>query len=784
MVKSIRFFALAAASALAMFSCQRVEMEEQTPKGVEYVFALGNADDTKATIAESVVWDSGDRLGTFTPNSHNSYSNITAATADTPASFSIYSQGGLAVNDMIYCYYPYSASAGNDKTAVKMSIPTAQNEKDAMPMASIPYKVTEASANNQTSYAGKIQFVNLGAVVELNIYSTSYADETVTSVEFQADQAIAGDFDFDLTGVDYSDKSTLAVTGYSEKTVTYTPAAPLAVGSSKADATIVNLVVAPGSYTGKIVVYTDKAVYTYPITTAKQFDRSVAKPLGVNLREDVRSNYPSYAFALATEIAVGDKVMFASAAVDGKVYVMGVQDNNNRKTVQSQVSGNTIVAVGDMAVFTVGKGTLKPEYYTFYDSVEEGYLYAASSKNNYLRTKAQVDTTSEWNVSWTDGVPKIIADGMKHPEEYRNWMRFNNTNNALFSCYASGQEDVYIYKMTDATSVGVVSVPEYLTYEAGVATVEYTLANPKGITIVTPGENVNVVSHNESARTIEFNYSANTTNAPRTLTLTIVNNEATIAVSILQKPAPVKLVMSEVTATPAETNISYTWNAVDGAVKYQVNKGSMWEDVTGTSYAYGGLTAATEYTVSFRAVGDGVDYLTSDAVSSTATTNSAGTSVYYEKVTSITSGKKYLLVAEMGNNYYVFNSASVQTTMTGIDLTGQVDNNRIAESDAVNLYSVVITQETDGYKIQLSNGNYLIINKTTGSNGNLTSSSEGELLSVTESDGRFLFTSTNRNSRSLIYRGSTYNCFKNYATSNATAKDYCGYLTLYEYTGN
>lgn len=304
MVKSIRFFALAAASALAMFSCQRVEVEEQTPKGVEYVFALGNADDTKATIAESVVWDSGDRLGTFTPNSQNSYSNITAATADTPASFSIYSQGGLAVNDMIYCYYPYSASAGNDKTTVKMSIPTTQNEKDAMPMASIPYKVTEASANNQTSYAGKIQFVNLGAVVELNIYSTSYADETVTSVEFQADQAIAGDFDFDLTGVDYSDKSTLAVTGYSEKTVTYTPAAPLAVGSSKADATIVNLVVAPGSYTGKIVVYTDKAVYTYPITTAKQFDRSVAKPLGVNLREDVRSivNTVVFDFTSAEEL--------------------------------------------------------------------------------------------------------------------------------------------------------------------------------------------------------------------------------------------------------------------------------------------------------------------------------------------------------------------------------------------------------------------------------------------------------------------------------------------------
>lgn len=298
MRRFINLFALAATSAAMLHSCQVVEVHEEVPAGQEYVFAIGTADETKAALGSSVIWAGGDKVGTFVGASNNKYSTVTAAAGDAPASISVYASGGLTIGDKIYCYYPYSSDAGENKTEVTISVPVSQNEKDAMPMVSIPYTVEETSDKTQTPYAGLIRFANLGAVMELNIYSDTpaYAEEKILSVEFNSDQAIAGSFTFDLTQVDYENAATLAISGYSEKSVVYTPSTELAVASTKADATIVNLVVAPGSYTGEIVVKTDKAIYTYPVSTAKEFKRSVAKPLGLNLRENVRAEINTVTF--------------------------------------------------------------------------------------------------------------------------------------------------------------------------------------------------------------------------------------------------------------------------------------------------------------------------------------------------------------------------------------------------------------------------------------------------------------------------------------------------------
>lgn len=298
MRRFINLFALAATSAAMLHSCQVVEVHEEVPAGQEYVFAIGTADETKAALGSSVIWANGDKVGTFVGASNNKYSTVTAAAGDAPASISVYASGGLTIGDKIYCYYPYSSDAGVNKAEVTISVPVSQNEKDAMPMVSIPYTVEETSAETQTPYAGLIRFANLGAVMELNIYSDTpaYAEEKILSVEFNSDQAIAGSFTFDLTQVDYENAATLAISGYSEKSVVYTPSTELAVASTKANATIVNLVVAPGSYTGEIVVKTDKAIYTYPVSTAKEFKRSVAKPLGLNLRENVRAEINTVTF--------------------------------------------------------------------------------------------------------------------------------------------------------------------------------------------------------------------------------------------------------------------------------------------------------------------------------------------------------------------------------------------------------------------------------------------------------------------------------------------------------
>ena len=311
----MKTFVSVAAVAMTLVSCMKNEMEKNVSPEVEtsYTFIIGNADDdseadSKAVIgAECVEWENGDRLGTYTTTevasddksaSVNKYSLVTVAEGS-PVTVSIYAKGGLAEGDMIYCYYPYSSA--NDEaemTAVAMSVPVSQTEKNAMPMASIPFEVQTLSEVNNTSYAGEINVVNLGSIIEFNIYSTTpaYQSEFIQSVTFDADNAVAGEFNFDLTSVNYSDESTLEISGFEETSVTMTPSDPVQVGALKNEAAKINMVVAPGSHSGNIIVTTDKAVYTFPMTAAKEFSRSTVKPLGLNLRYDIRKEFNAVTF--------------------------------------------------------------------------------------------------------------------------------------------------------------------------------------------------------------------------------------------------------------------------------------------------------------------------------------------------------------------------------------------------------------------------------------------------------------------------------------------------------
>ena len=294
MKKIMKLFVFVAAAAMTLASCQKNEVKPAAPQDVEYTFLLGSEDDvdSKATIGENnVVWESGDRLGTFTTSSTPTVNGYSTITPGTPASFSVYAKDGLNEGDMLYFYYPYSNTAGDDVTFVSMSIPTLQEGEDDMPMASLPFVVTEVSTTDKTPYAGQINLVNLAAIAEFNVFSSvaDYQSELVESVEFTVDgeTALAGSFTFDLTAIDYSNKSTLVIEGYAEKSVVAS-ITPATVGASSDDAAKVNMVVAPGTYTGTVVVETDKASYTFSVTNAKEFVRSAVKPLAVDLAKGER----------------------------------------------------------------------------------------------------------------------------------------------------------------------------------------------------------------------------------------------------------------------------------------------------------------------------------------------------------------------------------------------------------------------------------------------------------------------------------------------------------------
>ena len=112
------------------------------------------------------------------------------------------------------------------------------------------------------------------------------------------------------------------------------------------------------------------------------------------------------------------------------------QNNNNRSGVAVTIANGVISSIGStVCELTLGGST---GAWTFFDANwgdNGGYLYAASSSNNYMKTQATNDANSQWSISIaSNGTATIVAQGTNT----RNHMRYNpNNGSPIFSCYTS-----------------------------------------------------------------------------------------------------------------------------------------------------------------------------------------------------------------------------------------------------------------------------------------------------------------------------------------------------------
>ena len=143
----------------------------------------------------------------------------------------------------------------------------------------------------------------------------------------------------------------------------------------------------------------------------------------------------------ASGLEAGANYLIVAHHEDLGVLAMGYQKSNNRQAVVVNENGDAItVTLGndptsetDVFQFTLGGSA---GAWTLFDEVKGGYLYAASSTSNNLKTQTTLDANGEWSITFNgDGTAEVVAQG----ENTRNNMRFNPnaSNNApLFSCYA------------------------------------------------------------------------------------------------------------------------------------------------------------------------------------------------------------------------------------------------------------------------------------------------------------------------------------------------------------
>ena len=139
----------------------------------------------------------------------------------------------------------------------------------------------------------------------------------------------------------------------------------------------------------------------------------------------------------ASVLNVGDKIIIA--AKGNNLAMSTTQNSNNRGQVAVTKSGNTLTFTTAVQEIILEAGT-KTGTFAF-NVGSSNYLYAASSSSNHLKTGSKNDNAS-WKVEIAStGVATIKSQGTNT----RNWMRHNSTN-GLFACYASGQNDICIYR--------------------------------------------------------------------------------------------------------------------------------------------------------------------------------------------------------------------------------------------------------------------------------------------------------------------------------------------------
>jgi len=142
------------------------------------------------------------------------------------------------------------------------------------------------------------------------------------------------------------------------------------------------------------------------------------------------------------DLKAGDQVVIAASNADFALSTN--QKTNNREGKAITRDGDQITFGDDIQVLTL-EATESAGIFGL--NTGSGYLYAASTTKNQLKTQAALDANASWKIEISSsGAATVTAQG----SNTRNLMRYNPNGGApLFAAYGSGQQDISIYKIAN-----------------------------------------------------------------------------------------------------------------------------------------------------------------------------------------------------------------------------------------------------------------------------------------------------------------------------------------------
>lgn len=159
----------------------------------------------------------------------------------------------------------------------------------------------------------------------------------------------------------------------------------------------------------------------------------------------------AYVYSLVTDassLAAGDQFVIVNEEAS---VAMGADRGSNRDQVEVEITDHTISELPDgIQVIELEKTTSKNKWYLKVGSV---YLRASSNSANELKTTSNTfddNAKATISINTTTGAATIVFQGSYTV----NTIKYNKKYK-LFSCYATTQQDVYIYRREPAATFDV-----------------------------------------------------------------------------------------------------------------------------------------------------------------------------------------------------------------------------------------------------------------------------------------------------------------------------------------
>ena len=474
------------------------------------------------------------------------------------------------------------------------------------------------------------------------------------------------------------------------------------------------------------------------------------------------------------DLAVGDKIVLTNCAHQ---FAMGAQKANNRGAnswnVKFSADFNSVSIDNDtVEVITLAKGTKEG---TFAFQVADGYLYAASSSSNNLKTQDKIDDNASATIAFYDDEAAIVFQGTNT----RNQLKFNY-NSTIFSCYSSGQQLVCIYKLgggevATVQSITVGGTPNKTNYVVGdnfsrtgiTATALYSDGN---IVDVTSNATWSVnPSKLETAGEVKVTVSAAFQGVTGSSDFTVNVAPAATADSLYIDGTPARLsyyVGNEFSVNGLKVKAHYT----DGTTK-EVTSKAAWEVTPAT------FTAAGTVDVTVKATVD--DLVATAQFTATVTEAPLSSDKKFEKITStdgLDADAHYIILsADGGRAASVIDNNKITTVEAG-EATYAIGEDGVVTvpaGSAVEVYTLGLNDNKE-WTLADSNGS---VSSNSSKNTDIKNGT-GAFNITFDKDGNAVIAGTSAGTRVWLLNTGT-NVIGNYAGTNA-GKDGYVYLALYK----